>query len=181
MPPPSRTAIGLAVNLPQFRYNDTYQFQNTSDVRARQSRDEGGIRRPPPVCEELLLPDDPRPAPLLDAQQLRRTTWRKRRTSTSRCPAARKSTTTAGGISTTSPRTSGESGRSLTLNLGLRYELNGQQHPEPHRSEPEHSCRQRQQSGFRARARAVDRQEQLPAANRIQLVAAHRHERADRA
>ena len=24
----SRTAIGLAVNLPQFRYNDTYQFQN---------------------------------------------------------------------------------------------------------------------------------------------------------
>jgi Carboxypeptidase regulatory-like domain len=25
----SRTAIGLAVNLPQFRYNDTYQFQNT--------------------------------------------------------------------------------------------------------------------------------------------------------
>ena len=25
----SRTAIGLAVNLPQYRYNDTYQFQNT--------------------------------------------------------------------------------------------------------------------------------------------------------
>ncbi len=25
----NRTAIGLAVNLPQFRYNDTYQFQNT--------------------------------------------------------------------------------------------------------------------------------------------------------
>ena len=24
----SRTAIGLAVNLPQFRYNDTYQLQN---------------------------------------------------------------------------------------------------------------------------------------------------------
>ena len=24
----NRTAIGLAVNLPQFRYNDTYQFQN---------------------------------------------------------------------------------------------------------------------------------------------------------
>jgi hypothetical protein len=25
----NRTAIGLAVNLPQYRYNDTYQFQNT--------------------------------------------------------------------------------------------------------------------------------------------------------
>ena len=24
----NRTAIGLAVNLPQFRYNDIYQFQN---------------------------------------------------------------------------------------------------------------------------------------------------------
>jgi len=32
----SRTAIGLAVNLPQFRYNDTYQFQNTlTHVRGR--------------------------------------------------------------------------------------------------------------------------------------------------
>ena len=25
----SRTALGIAVNFPQFRYNDTYQFQNT--------------------------------------------------------------------------------------------------------------------------------------------------------
>jgi hypothetical protein len=28
----NRTAIGLAVNLPQFRYNDTYQFQNNLTV-----------------------------------------------------------------------------------------------------------------------------------------------------
>ena len=67
----SRTAIGLAVNLPQYRYNDTYQFQDNLTFLRGQSRVQDGRRCSPPVREELLPPNDARPPGLCDAERLR--------------------------------------------------------------------------------------------------------------
>jgi outer membrane receptor protein involved in Fe transport len=52
----SRTAIGLAVNLPQYRINDTYQFINNVSYLREPPRVQGGHRHPPHDVESFFFP-----------------------------------------------------------------------------------------------------------------------------
>ena len=119
----SRTAIGLAVNLPQFRYNDTYQFQNNlSFLRGNHAFKVGAdVRRQ--YVKSFFFP-----------------TIRGRRL----CVAERFVNDTAGAATINKPLPGGEEVNyyrwwdqyyyvqdewrvqpTLTLSLGLRYELPG--------------------------------------------------------
>ena len=85
----NRTAIGLAVNLPQFRYNDTYQFQNNLTwIRGNHLFKAGGDVRYQYVKSFFF----PTIRGLLRYATCRRssTTWPRRPTSTSRCRAAKR-------------------------------------------------------------------------------------------
>ena len=176
----NRTAIGLAVNLPQFRYNDTYQVQNNlTQVRGNHLFKAGlDVRRPV-----------------------------RRRASSSRpsagCSGTRRSTRSSNDVAEAAninkPLPGGEDvnyyrwwdqyyfaqddwriGSNLTLNLGLRYELPGNNIAEPDRAERAHRAGEQRQPGLRAEPGAEDATEQLPAAARLQLAPddrARRHAR----
>ena len=68
----SRTALGIAVNIPQFRYNDTYQFQNTLTWVPGNHALKVGHRFPPHLCEELVRADGERTTVVSDAAALHR-------------------------------------------------------------------------------------------------------------
>ena len=63
----NRTAIGLAVNLPQYRINSTYQFINTLSYLKGRHAFKGGVDVRLHRRRELLRADDPRTAGLPDA------------------------------------------------------------------------------------------------------------------
>ena len=65
----NRTAIGLAVNLPQFRNNNTYQVQDNFTYIARQPLASSSAPTSAGSGQELLRPDHPRPPRLLTLQR----------------------------------------------------------------------------------------------------------------
>ncbi len=167
----NRTAIGLAVNLPQFRYNDTYQFhEHLTYVRGNHVM-KGGFDVRRQYVKSFFFPTI---RGLLRYSTLNTFV-----------------NDVAEAANINKPLPGGEEVNyyrwwdqyyfvqdewrvkpTLTLNLGLRYELNGnniqslidlnQNILDANGNDPV----------LRARSRAIDRQEQLPAANWIQLVAA---------
>jgi hypothetical protein len=101
----SRTAIGLAVNLPQFRYNNTYQIlDNLSYTNG--PTDEVRVRFPPDQVKSFFLPTirDDWPMPHLLTMSM---TWRLPRPSTSPYAVVRKSSITTGMTTSSMPRMSG--------------------------------------------------------------------------
>ena len=105
-----RTAIGLAVNLPQSRINNTWQFQETFSYSAATTRS----RREPTCGGWWWTATSTRPSaaacstPRSNATS---TTSGRRPASTSPCRAGRSSCTTSGTTSTSSCRTSGRCAR----------------------------------------------------------------------
>ena len=175
----SRTAIGLAVNLPQFRYNDTYQFQNNlTYVRGNHLMKAGfDVRRQ--YVKSFFFPTI--------RGRLRYTTLNNFVTDVAEAANINK------------PLPGGEEVNyyrwwdqyyyvqdewrvrpSLTLNLGLRYELNGNNIQSLIDLNQNILAANGNDPVYALDPRAVDRQEQLPAAYWLQLVAADRPVRLDR-
>ena len=107
----SRTAIGLAVNLPQFRYNDTYQFQNNLTYVRGNHVFKAGVDVRRQYVKSFFFPTIRGRLVYATLQRLRQ---RRRGDGHHQQAAARRRgsrTTTAGGTSTTTSRTSGACSR----------------------------------------------------------------------
>ena len=166
----SRTAIGLAVNLPQFRYNDTYQFQNNlTYLRGNHVFKMGAdVRRQ--YVKSFFFP-----------------TIRGRLVYASLNDFVND---VAGTATINKPLPGGEEVNYYRwwdqyyyvqdewrvpadpdVEPRAAVRAAGQQHSEPDRAERGHPRGQRQQPGLRSDAGPEDRHEQLPAASGLQLVA----------
>ncbi len=165
----SRTAIGLAVNLPQFRYNDTYQVQNNlTQVRGNHLLKAGfDVRRQYvksfffPTIRGLLR------YPTLNAFV------------NDIAEAANINKPLPGGEEVNYYRwwdqvllRAGRLAPRLTLAQSrTSIRASGQQHRKPDRSERANPAGEQQQPGVRAESRAGDRQEQLSAPAWLRVVA----------
>ena len=175
----SRTAIGLAVNLPQFRYNDTYQFQNAlTHVRGNHLFKAGFDVRYQyvksfffPTIRGLLryatldsFVNDLAEAaninkPLPGGEEVNYYRWWDQ-------------------VLLRAGRVEGETEPDAELRAALRAP--GQQHPEPDRPPGADSIGQRQQRRLPAPADPRHRHEQFPAPHRLQLVAGDGDQRVHR-
>ncbi len=149
------------------------------DVDPRHPRVQGRRRRPPPVCEELLLPDHPRPAALRQPADVR---GRRGRGGQHQQAAARRRRGELLPLVGSVLLRAGRMARRAVVDPepGAALRAARQQHSEPDRAERPHPRRQRQQPRVQPVAGAEERQEQLPAARELQLVAANRRQRPGR-
>ena len=171
----SRTAIGLAVNLPQFRYNDTFQLQdNLTQVRGNHVLKVGLDVRSQyvksfffPTIRGLLR------YPTLNAFV------------NDVAEAANINKPLPGGEEVNYYRwwdqvllRAGRLASRLTLaQSGTSIRAAGQQHREPDRSERAHPAGEQQQPGVRVEPGAEAGHEQLPAPARLRVVAQHQRGR----